>query len=404
VDIIVVGFLFQKRPSVLISTQGAQLAFSVFKRSTKLQLKLLTALLDYLRAESISSSSLDKSVDESNFLDVSNGTLKESSGLSSCISQTHLDDIIQALLFQGPLLRQVALDVVGCIAEQGLVHPLQYLPALAAVQTCQEDIRHKAFFLHSELAEKHPSFIHTRNTESIELAYRFQQSLAGGKEIKGWMTVGYDQHVEACLQGMFALGRERKQGAHEFIHSLVKLIPVDVRPETRDTADTQLVKFILENLGHLVYKTMDEVVLVVCHVNRIVSAAGGALSCILEHDEDKASWWRWAAILGGLAVLKAHLKHTYQIPNNKCHDISLGDLNVKDKTLTQLVLTTPMDWTSFPYLLTKELLPDMQRAAVQCFADTMMHDMGELLTSLSLDPVPKPKKVRRKRKDSDASG
>ena len=77
-----------------------------------------------------------------------------------------------------PALSSVAFDAVCIIVEQGLVHPILCTPALVAIQTCNVgSISDRASVLYDNLAEKHQTFIHTKNMESLRLMFDYQTKI-----------------------------------------------------------------------------------------------------------------------------------------------------------------------------------------------------------------------------------
>jgi len=71
------------------------------------------------------------------------------------------------------------------------------MPYLIAIETCSESsIRSRAFRLHQQLAEKHASFIHSKNIEGVRLAFSYQTRLIensiGGSP---WKVVGMSLYI-----------------------------------------------------------------------------------------------------------------------------------------------------------------------------------------------------------------
>lgn len=157
------------------------------------------------------------------------------------------------------------------------------------------DVRIKALRLHEQLNEKHASFIHSRHAESIRLAFAFQ---SGQTEIKSEhfpqslivSTCSLDdgsvlEKNEAMLNALYQLCASKKARRNDFLVTMVKFFDVDYKNVQEDSINVKFSKFVAENLAALDYKTADEVMLVMYHVNRIISVTGEALVLLIEDYE-----------------------------------------------------------------------------------------------------------------------
>ena len=209
------------------------------------------------------------------------------------------------------------------------------------------DVRIKALRLHEQLNEKHASFIHSRHAESIRLAFAFQsvqaelKSEAFPRSLIVSVSSQDDGSVieknEAMLNAVYQLCAAKKARRNDFLVTMVKFFDVDFKTVQEDSIDVKFTKFVAENLVALDYKTVDEVMLVMYHINRIVSVTGEALVLLIEDYEMEGKFLfcdfnalntksilvpealsvsllaKCSASLGILCLLNAHLQKTFGI-------------------------------------------------------------------------------------------
>lgn len=96
------------------------------------------------------------------------------SGTGSHVAQSYLKEILETFFSPSPSVRLTALSVVTTILRQGLIHPVQTVPFLIAMQTDSDaSTRVKAEAQLQEIENKFPGFIHVY---SIILPYCFMQN------------------------------------------------------------------------------------------------------------------------------------------------------------------------------------------------------------------------------------
>ena len=102
----------------------------------------------------------------------------------SSIVQVFLQDILDSVLSPVQDIVLLASDIIEMIVSQGLVHPLavrmaddniQCITYIVALETHPlHAVRAKSIALHTDLAERHNSFIHSKNMECFKMIYNFQ--------------------------------------------------------------------------------------------------------------------------------------------------------------------------------------------------------------------------------------
>ena len=96
------------------------------------------------------------------------------------VVQEHLDAIKHLLFDRDVHLRTAALGLLSVLHRQGLVNPLQTLPALIALQADPSPgMRMQAYRQVLVEHEKHPEFLPARIMEGVSLSFTFQRKVLG---------------------------------------------------------------------------------------------------------------------------------------------------------------------------------------------------------------------------------
>ncbi|CAH8674533.1 unnamed protein product [Schistosoma rodhaini] len=97
------------------------------------------------------------------------------SGMGSSVAQMYLKDILESFFSPFFTVRLTALSVITTILRQGLVHPVQTVPYLIAMQSdIDPNIRIKADAQLQEIDTKFPGFLTMRAAQGVNLSYRLQ--------------------------------------------------------------------------------------------------------------------------------------------------------------------------------------------------------------------------------------
>ncbi|KAJ3340549.1 Sister chromatid cohesion protein 2 [Gonapodya sp. JEL0774] len=198
-------------------------------------------------------------------------------GIALSTMQMYLPGITDCLLSTNSRLRVVAFDVLAAIEEQGLVPPPQIIPALVAIETCDDiALGHRAQKVHGRLCEKFPSLLNqpTVFTKCIVTAYDFQAKSVKERKVCGYRQV--DSRLYSFLQPMFELVRSRKKPRNDFLYSLVKIIDNQSR-EDSSKIDFTLSRFVAEALATLEYSTQEEVLTVIHYINQALGVTASTV-------------------------------------------------------------------------------------------------------------------------------
>ncbi|ORY01377.1 hypothetical protein K493DRAFT_405563 [Basidiobolus meristosporus CBS 931.73] len=353
------GYIYMAQPKLMLAESSQQLMGDIFaSNSIELKTQLLKVYLDFLLAEQKKSELLEKEHDKDAPVDikvlVGNAEELGEAGVSSSLMQCYLDKILDCMLSEQNTLRQLALDVVSQIIQQGLVHPLKCVPAIVALETSHEkNFREKAYKMHCHLNEKYPSFIHSRNVDAVRTAYDYQRQITKDKPILGYAIVKLDTKPEALLNSMYTLVKEKRQRRHDFLKSLIKTFDFDLERTAESAVDLGFCKFVCENLSVLNYKTFEEVLYLIYTINQVLSVTGTNVMHQIEsqpHGIDAVPpkirvYRKIAGCMGLLITLKEYLKVAYSLNEAKCQSFNPSDSGHKDKpAFRQPRAIQPISW------------------------------------------------------------
>jgi cohesin loading factor subunit SCC2 len=100
------------------------------------------------------------------------------SEMASSIAQCYLRIVLDTYLSDDEIIRQCVRKVVTCILEQGLVHPVQFIPFLIAMTTDRDtNIQQSAEQNLQDLDKTNPGIIQTKVMQGFKMSYQLQKLL-----------------------------------------------------------------------------------------------------------------------------------------------------------------------------------------------------------------------------------
>lgn len=272
---------------------------------------------------------LDGSVDHNESLDESSHELfvemdNSDSGVSNTIAQTFLESVLEQCLDTHPRVRTAALNTLAHIQRQGLMHPLQCVPHLVALETDRElAIADKAHRLLMTINEKYPSFLHNRFIDGIKLSYTFQKNTWGTCTA----LAPNSELPLSVLAQLYTLFSDKRTTRNFFLSSIIRLFE---KCTSSEETDINFFRYLAELILSLPYTYADEVLSIIYYINRSVSFVGGTALVALEtffkksksNDknppavaEDKL---KISSMIMILLVLKHTLKRAYKLTDSRC--------------------------------------------------------------------------------------
>jgi hypothetical protein len=267
--------------------------------SAEVKCELLSMLGDYIESNQLKEG---KDVNVTEDVLVGNSDLLSHEGIPSSLTQTFLPLVLQNFHTKDVNLTRCSFRVVAFALEYGYVHPISCIPSLVVMESNKDPVlARQAFMIHKKLTEKHASFVHSKNIESIRFLY----------EIKG--DCGHSNGT-SLVNPLYELIRGIKSKRNEFLKSMVKLVQDSLN-------DLTFCKFVVELLGTLDYHTQEEVLHVLYHIDVVITLCDVDDDVELEDLEDAKleKTCRFALLL---IQLRKYLLQKYPVASVKVQQAS----------------------------------------------------------------------------------
>jgi cohesin loading factor subunit SCC2 len=136
--------------------------------------------VDYLQMTTTTTTNDDEHSNEAHTTTGANlkDTTDVHSEMASSIAQCYLRVVLDTYLSEDEIIRQCVRKVVTCILEQGLVHPVQFIPFLIAMTTDRDtNIQQSAEQNLQDLDRTNPGIIQTKVMQGLKMSYQLQKLL-----------------------------------------------------------------------------------------------------------------------------------------------------------------------------------------------------------------------------------
>ncbi|CAF3887434.1 unnamed protein product [Rotaria magnacalcarata] len=136
--------------------------------------------VDYLNIPTTTNTHHDENSNDTHGITGANlkDTADVHSEMASSIAQCYLRIVLDTYLSEDEIIRQCVRKVVTCILEQGLVHPVQFIPFLIAMTTDRDiNIQQSAEQNLQDLDKTNPGIIQTKVMQGFKMSYQLQKLL-----------------------------------------------------------------------------------------------------------------------------------------------------------------------------------------------------------------------------------
>ncbi|XP_065070069.1 nipped-B-like protein A isoform X2 [Rhopilema esculentum] len=373
--IMAVGFVCMTKPEYLLRNDCKSLYQQILSdqyQSARGKCMLLKSLQNHLMEEEarMTQSEGRKKKLKKQKVKEEDGNIKEfgdtQAGTTSAFMQVMLKSILDTFFNADAMVRLAAVQVIGLILRQGLIHPAQCVPYLIAAGTDDDKmIRAKAEQALADIHKRHAAFIHMKAVQGIKLSYQLQKLIqcTNGGYLQGFRE---GDPRSAFTSHVYSMVRPNKQYRRPLLQTMLKQFD-----DQKNEID--FLYYLAENLAYLPYVTQEEPLFVMHHCDMVVSVTGAGYlqnfkevffparkgkgkgkspSHAMEDEEDLED----AERLGGaemdlkkleevvrdsfscmlLLELKQHLKQLYGFADSKCQKYSPSEPSkLYDKTMTR---------------------------------------------------------------------
>jgi cohesin loading factor subunit SCC2 len=244
--------------------------------------------IDYLQLPSSSTTTTPTVIREEEAA-VTGANLKDTtdvhSEMASSIAQCYLRIVLETYLSEDEIIRQCVRKVVTCILEQGLVHPIQFIPFLIAMTTDRDtNIQQSAEQNLQDLDKTNPGIIQTKVMQGFKMSYQLQKLLTSpitsdpySSIIRGMtkLAVGplNTHQLPYCSVNhfLYSLIRSSRVYRRGLISQLLKMFDND-SSSTSLTLEEQL--YVADNLAYFPYQVHDEPLYLIEQIDLTVSVSG----------------------------------------------------------------------------------------------------------------------------------
>ncbi|KAI5785554.1 sister chromatid cohesion C-terminus-domain-containing protein [Peziza echinospora] len=202
-------------------------------------------------------------------------------GVSTSIAQKYLKDIIRIALATTDMHAMTAVEVIGSISRQGLVHPKECIPTLVALQTStNQSIATMSFTELRTLHNKHETIAERCYLDGLRQCFSYQLNIL--KDPTGATTQPYSSK----LRPMYDIVKTSRKARKKFLSVLTSAITFEPAKFELDSTPShlELTRFVIENLAFFEYSTLDELMQVVHSIERSVASMGMPVAHSIETD------------------------------------------------------------------------------------------------------------------------
>ena len=206
----------------------------------------------------------------------------QNDGVSSSLAQRFLHHIIRIATSKQDNHALAAVEVIGSISRQGLLHPKECGPVLVALETSQNPtIAAIAFREHRTLHQKHETVLDKEYMKAVQQAYAYQKDVVGD-------ALGATTHPFASkLRSLYdVLKISKAKVRKKFLASLCTRIDFEPTKLSVRWGDVPphlpFSRFLLENIAFFEYNTVEEVLHVVTCMEKVVTSTGTSVAHAIE--------------------------------------------------------------------------------------------------------------------------
>ncbi|WYZ46224.1 hypothetical protein EsH8_IX_000449 [Colletotrichum jinshuiense] len=203
--------------------------------------------------------------------------------VASATTQRFLKEVTRIALSSQDEHAFLAVEVLGSINRQGLVHPKETGVTLITLETSSmAKISEVAFMEHRALHEKHETVIEREYIKAIQAAFEYQRDIV--KDTRGATANPFQSKLHLLME---VLKVSKSKNRQKFLEKLVA--QVDFDPSKLDVSKpmpphVEFSRFMIENLAYFDYVTIGEVLVTVNAMEKLFSSTGSSMAHVIESE------------------------------------------------------------------------------------------------------------------------
>ncbi|KAF6812238.1 sister chromatid cohesion protein mis4 [Colletotrichum sojae] len=284
-----IGLICQANPRNYVSPNVYTKFQQVFEaRLPALESTILRSFKEFLvteerrsEAASAAAAAAPEGGDKKRELTVMGGTNYDD--VASATTQRFLKEITRIALASQDEHAFLAVEVLGSINRQGLVHPKETGVTLITLETSSiTKISEVAFMEHRALHEKHETVIEREYVRAIQAAFEYQRDIVG--DTRGATENPFQSKLHLLME---VLKVSKSKNRQKFLDKLVGQVDFDA--SKLDVSQpmpphVEFSRFLIENLAFFDYVTVGEVLVTVNAMEKIFSSTGSSMAHVIESE------------------------------------------------------------------------------------------------------------------------
>jgi cohesin loading factor subunit SCC2 len=208
------------------------------------------------------------------FSDTADDSVSKSSetGLSGGLMQLYLPKLLALTHDNSNIVRREAVQLIGVILRQGLVHPIECVPHLVALEADRDaDVCNRVVRVLNYLDEKHHALLNLRSVDGVVLSYRFQHTAFGNVQF-----LKADSSTDSAFSRVYSFLRGKRHERNQFTRALLAKFD-NKDPQTREGVDLSFLAYVTGVLSSLPYGTKEEIITLLGSISRVINIQGQAM-------------------------------------------------------------------------------------------------------------------------------
>ncbi|KAF8463496.1 sister chromatid cohesion C-terminus-domain-containing protein [Kalaharituber pfeilii] len=325
----------------------------------------------------------------------------QNDGVCTSIAQKYLKEIIRIALGTLDHYAITAVEVIGSICRQGLVHPKECIPTLIALQTSTNtSIQTLSFTELRTLHNKHESIAERCYLDGLKQCFLYQFNV-----IKDGCGATAQPFVSK-LRPMYDIVKASRKARKKFLSVLTSSLSFEPAKFELNSSPghLELTRFIVENLAFMEYSTVEELMQVISDMERSVASMGVPVAHSVETEifligkeegttvdpERLKTLSNASAILLLIWETRSYLRKLYGFGvQRKGGKISAKDATTKAPTKAPFVTGAPL-WEQIKQIVASLDLEDGMMQRCRDFVEVMNIDKDMKLIGDSEDDLDAP--------------
>lgn len=203
--------------------------------------------------------------------------------VASATTQRFLKDITRIALSTTDEHALLAVEVLGSINRQGLVHPKETGVTFMTLETCNiPRISEMAYMEHRAAHEKHESVLEREYAKAIQAIFNYQRDII--KDIRGATTNPFTPKLHLLME---VLKISKSKNRTRFLDKLCSQIDFDANKldvSKQPPPHVLFSRFVTENLAFLEFMTVGELQNTINTMEKLVTRTGATVAHLIESE------------------------------------------------------------------------------------------------------------------------